>query len=58
MTIPAVGVHGNRRVAFVAELILVLVTFHAGFGQALLEDLVVGLGMILVHAVADDLVTC
>ena len=43
--------------AFVAELILVLVTLHAGLGQALLEKLMIGLGMVLVHAVADDLVT-
>lgn len=43
--------------AFVAELILVLVALHAGLAEALLEDLVVGRGVILMIAAANDFVT-
>ena len=39
MTIPAVGVHGNGRMAFVAELFLVLMTLHTRLAQALLKNL-------------------
>ena len=44
MTIPAVGVHGNCRMAFIAEFVLVLMTLDAGLGQTLLKDLVAGRG--------------